>query len=36
MNIQFNNSLLDGFGRDGILFAIRVKLRDMLLKAAQN
>jgi len=36
MDIQFNNSLLDGFGRDGILFAIRVKLRDMLLKAAQN
>ena len=35
-NIQFDNSLLDGFGRDGILFAIRVKLRDLLRKAAQN
>ena len=36
MDIQFDNSLLDGFGRDGILFAIRVKLRDLLQKAAQN
>jgi len=36
MDIQFDNSLLDGFGRDAILFAIRVKLRDMLIKAAQN
>ena len=36
MDIQFDNSLLDGFGRDGILFAIRVKLRDLLQKASQN
>ncbi len=36
MDIQFDNSLLDGFGRDGILFAIRVKLRDLLQKAAKN
>jgi len=36
MDIQFDNSLMDGFGRDGILFAIRVKLRDLLQKAAQN
>ena len=36
MDIQFDNSLLDGFGRDGILFAVRVKLRDLLQKAAQN
>lgn len=36
MDIQFDNSMLDGFGRDGILFAIRVKLRDLLQKAAQN
>ncbi len=36
LDIQFDNSLLDGFGRDGILFAIRVKLRDLLLRATQN
>jgi hypothetical protein len=36
LDIQFDNSLLDGFGRDGILFAVRVKLRDLLQKAAQN
>ncbi len=36
MDIKFDNSLLDGFGRDGILFAIRVKLRELLQKAAQN
>jgi len=36
MDIQFDNSLLDGFGRDGILFAVRVKLRDLLQQAAQN
>ncbi|QEE17697.1 hypothetical protein DSAG12_03535 [Promethearchaeum syntrophicum] len=36
MEIQFDHSLLDGFGRDGILFAVRVKLRDLLKKAAQN
>ncbi len=36
MDIQFDNSLMDGFGRDGILFAVRVKLRDLLQKAAQN
>ncbi len=36
LKIEFDNSLLDGFGRDGILFAIRVKLRDLLQKAAQN
>jgi len=36
LDIKFDNSLLDGFGRDGILFAVRVKLRDLLQKAAQN
>lgn len=34
--IEFNNDLLDGFGRDGILFAVRVKLREILKKAERN